>query len=176
MKKGIEIRQVWTLATAMLCMVLAGCINVRIIHEGQPGETSSVPPPPPPIPPGGTFVPVQGQLAGPGSTTVCNFPVSSTRTVFTSPATTQIPPTGKTGFLGSVLDVSTGTVLANTDYYLQYAVNAPITGCCTIVSGSGTLVSCNVTAGLPYRFTAFFKTGHVPPTGHLIQLSGQWTP
>ena len=32
-----------------------------------------------------------------------------------------------------------------------------------------------VTAGLPYRFTAFFKTGHVPPSDHQIQLQGAWT-
>jgi hypothetical protein len=177
-KLGTWRRQAWIMAAATLCAVVAvtvGCINVRIVHEGSPGVSSSGPSGSTPNP-GGNFVPVQGQPVGQTETTICSNPVSGTKTTFTTPTTTQVPPAGKTGFVGSVLNVTTGATIPNTNYYLHIFVNSINKGCCQNVPGSSTLVSSNVTAGLPYRFTAFFKTGFVPPAGHVIQLSGQWTP
>lgn len=183
--KTIERSLDCTLATAMLCALIlaatAGCINIKLTI-GQPAETARTTKPQVPVEeeivdgPGGNFVPVQGQPVGQTETTICGNPVSGTKTTFTTPSTTQIPPAGKTGFIGAVLDVTTGTTIPNTNYYLQIFVNSINKGCCPIVPGTGTLVSSNVTAGLPYRFTAFFKTDHVPPANHVIQLSGQWTP
>jgi hypothetical protein len=125
----------------------------------------------------GTFTPVQGTLTGGGSTTVCGYPVSGTYTRFSNPYLTQTPDTGYTGFQGRVIDTTTSTTIANTDYYLQWFINSlpENNGCCTNVTGSATDIGCKVKPGQPYRFTAFFKTGHVPSSGHQLELQGSWT-
>jgi len=126
-------------------------------------------------PAGGNFVPVQALEVSSGSLTVCNppQPVSGTYVRFYPP--TQIPNTGDTGFRGYLWNVTANAAIANTDYYLQWIVTGANTGCCTPVGGSSTDVSCLVTPGLTYRFTAHFKTGHVPPGNPTIQLNGAWT-
>lgn len=124
---------------------------------------------------GGNFVPVQAARLTGGQTTVCGNPVSGTYVRFSNPYLTQTPDPGITGFRGTVVNLNTGLTIPNSHYYLQYFVNVANNGCCTNVTGSTTEVGCNVTAGLPYRFTAFFKTGNVPPGGHQIRLQGAWT-
>jgi hypothetical protein len=153
----------------VLLLASAGCTSV-IIYMGSPeqGGPSSG------HPAGGDFVPVQALLAGGGQVTVCGQPVSGNYVRFYPP--TQIPPTGYTGFRGALWNVTANSSIPNTDYYLQFFVTSQNNGCCAIVGGSSTDVSCPVTAGLTYRFTAHFKTGHVPAGNPTIQLSGAWTP
>ena len=121
----------------------------------------------------GNFVPVQSLPGSGGSVTVCGQSVSGTYVRFYPP--TQIPNTGDTGFQGSLLNVTTGQTIPNTDYLLQWFVTSANNGCCTPVGGSSSDVSCPVTAGLSYRFTAHFLPGHVPTGNPTIQLNGAWT-
>jgi hypothetical protein len=182
-------RQSWKLIGAALSGILlipaVGCLTITINmgefpKAGSPGAPQALNIPRQPD--SGTFVPVQGAPLGGGQTTVCGQPVSGTYVRFSITTNgqtllTQTPPSGYAGFRGTVLDLTAGSTIANTDYYLQWFINSlpQNNGCCTNVAGSGTEVGCKVTAGMPYRFTAFFKTGHVPPGNHDIQLQGAWT-
>ena len=172
-------------------MGAAGCVQVTVkLAEPQRGAAYQEPQrrvphqdpvEPPPDPGGGNFVPVQQVTVTANPTTICTQPVPGPKATFQfdevgNSYLTQMAPAGKTGFRGYVVDLNTGGTISNTSYYLQYFVNVANNGCCAIVAGSGTDVSCSVTAGLPYRFTAFFKTGSVPPSDHQIRLLGNWTP
>jgi hypothetical protein len=130
---------------------------------------------------GGNFVPVQSAPLGGGGTTVCNQPVSSTYVRFANPVLWQIPDADVIGFQGTVVNTNTQTIIPNTDYYLQWYVNSNPTnqGCCTNLTGSTTEVGCKIIPGIippgrPHRFTAFFKVGKAPQSGHQIRLDGTW--
>jgi hypothetical protein len=112
-------------------------------------------------------------LGSGGSTTICQNPVSGKYYRFYPPA--QTPNTGDIGFQGFVWNVSTGAAVPNTDYYLEWFVTAANKGCCTAVPATPpTDVTCPVTPGLLYKFTAHFKSGKVPPTGTILELRGAW--
>lgn len=167
----------WTRAAlgAVLALAVAGC-NCITINVGQPLPVGSAQPPPAPRPPGGAggnFVPVQASATTGGSLTICNQPVSGTYVRFYPP--TQYPNPGDTGFRGYLWNATTGSTIPNTHYYLQWFVTIANTGCCTPVAGSTTDVSCPVTAGSGYRFTAHFKSGYAPPAGTQVTLQGAWT-
>ena len=179
--------------SAVLLMAVVGCINITIKMAGPQAG------PPPergsedgkssiyngrnnvPTPGGGIFVPVQNATLGGGSTTICGQPVPGQYARFSNPYLTQTPDADVTGFLGTVVDLTASQIIPNTHYYLQWYVNANPTnqGCCTNVTGSTTEVGCKIIPGVvppgrPHRFTAFWKAGNVPPTGHQIQLQGAW--
>ena len=125
---------------------------------------------------GGVFAPVQAARLTGGQATVCGNPVSGTYVRFSNPYLTQTPDAAVTGFRGTVVNTNTGQIIPNTQYYLQWFVNAlpQNNGCCT--NAGTTEVGFKVTAAaLPHRFTAFFKTGNEPPSGHQIRLQGSWT-
>lgn len=150
-----------------LLVAAAGCNCVTIYTGGQ------TPAKPTGAPSGGNFVPVQAQLASSATVTICNQAVSGTYVRFYPP--TQYPNTGDTGYRGYLWNVTAGVAILNTDYLLQWFVTSANTGCCTPVANSTTDVSCPVSAGLAYRFTAHFKTGHVPTGNPTIELRGAWT-
>jgi len=164
--------------SGVVLMAGASCTCVKIYNGCPPcagpymQQGSSQPSPPS----GGDFVPVQATLATGGSISVCGQAVSGTYVRFYPP--TQTAPTGYTGFRGYLVNVNTGATIANTDYELQWFYTAAQgqNGCCANVGGSSTDVSCLVTAGWVYRFTAHFFTGHVPTGNPAIRLNGAWTP
>ena len=160
--------------SGVLLVAVAGCICVKVEVGGQPyaGPGANQGGGPVSAPAGGNFVPVQATLASSGSLTVCGQAVSGTFVRFYPP--TQIPPSGYTSFRGYLWNATTSTVIPNTDYLLQWFVTSANYGCCTDVAGSSTDVTCPVTAGLSYRFTAFFFTGKVPTGSPTIQINGAW--
>lgn len=176
-KHTTTIQQTWKWVRAALGGVLlmagAGCIcttiNMPCPCSPQTGPQTGL------VggPAGGNFVPVQSVLASGGGIKICNQTVSGTYTRFYPP--TQTPNTGDIGFRGFLWNVTTGAAIPNTAYYLQWFVTSANTGCCTAVVNSTTDVSCPVSAGLVYRFTAHFKTGQVPPSNSTIELRGAWT-
>jgi len=166
-------RKLLTITTAGLLLLLvgAGCICIKIDlgapqYAGQGGNQGGG------QPAGGNFVPVQATLAGGGSVSVCGQAVSGSYVRFYPP--TEIPPSGYTSFRGYLWNATTSAVVPNTDYLLQWFVTSANNGCCTVVANSTTDVSCPVTAGLTYRFTAFFLNGHVPTGNPTIQINGAW--
>jgi hypothetical protein len=126
---------------------------------------------------GGPFTPMQFPSASGGVSSICGQTVSGKWVLFPD---TQIPPTGKTGFQGSIWNVTAepDVQISNNDYVLQWWVTGANTGCCSkvIPPTPPNEVKCNVTAGLVYRFIAHFKVGKAPPNGTMIELRGLWTP
>src|SRR5882672_6816406 len=147
-------RRCWKMLSAtvggVLLIAVAGCINITIkIGESQSKAWPPSPPEPPEPPPvGGNFVPVQAAPLGGGPATVCNNPISTTYVRFSNPYLTQIPDANVIGFRGTVVNTNTGAIIPNTDYYLQWFVNANPTNnaCCTNLPG-GTEVGCKIIPG-----------------------------
>jgi len=126
---------------------------------------------------GGPFTPMQFTSASGGVSSICGQTVSGKWVLFPE---TRIPPTGATGFQGSIWNVTANpdVQISNDDYVLQWWVTGANTACCSKFTPPPppNEVKCNVTAGLVYRFIAHFKVGKAPPNGTTIELRGLWTP
>jgi len=177
MKNEMGVR-IWNLAGmalgGLLLMAAAGCTCVSV-NVGYPTSGPQMGPQRY-APAGGNFVPVQAVPGLGGDITICGNPVSGTYVRFHPPV--QTPSTGDTGFRGYLWNVTAGKPIPSSAYYLQWFVTSANTGCCTPLSAPPTPptdVTCPVTPGLAYRFTAHFKTGQIPPNNPTIELRGAWT-
>ena len=124
-------------------------------------------------------MPVQGTGLAGIQQQLCGITVRRAFDLKTSDGqSTQTPNPGDIGFTGYLYDVTAGQSITNTRYVLYYYVNSQNKGCSTNVNNDPFYVGLNVTAGLPYRFTAYFKVmanPAPPPTTHELQLLGTWT-
>jgi hypothetical protein len=121
--------------------------------------------------PGGDFIPVPNQPVWPaGNSLICNTPVSGSYARFW---TTQTPDATKVAFQGYVRDDTSGLVIANVGYKLQWVDSGGSTDCCTNVPNLN-FVGCPVVYGRSYIFAAHFKTGYVPTSGHVVGLYGSF--
>jgi hypothetical protein len=170
------IRRIRPLTLATLLLVITGCVHVTVIlspscqTEKNGGRGGSGPGPNP----GGTFNPVTlVPASGGGEATICTQSVSSFRVQFW---TLQTPDPGYSKFYGYVRNDNTGLAVPNNQFILQWIVNSNLKGCCTTNINNSTWVTCPVTAGTGYRFTAHFLPGFAPPNGTAFSLLGYFIP
>ena len=124
-------------------------------------------------------MPVQGTGAsGTPNTFICNQQVGRYFDLKAPDGSmTQMPNPGDIGFTGYLYNLTTGAAVPTTKYILYYFVNTQTNGCATNVNNNAPYVGCKVTAGLPYHFTAYIKSGAVnaPALNNELQLIGTWT-
>jgi hypothetical protein len=126
---------------------------------------------------GGVFIPCDWPvMAGTGGN-ICipPQPVSGYTDRF---PTNEVPSTGQTALKCQIINKSAtpNVAIDNTDYYLQWFVTSMNNGCMTNLPGTTTWVAYTVTPGLTYHLTAFFKIGHVPAAGTVLELQGVYLP
>ena len=126
---------------------------------------------------GGNFLPVQGPgTAGTPNTFICGVSVGRYFDLKAADgSTTQTPDPSVVGFTGYLYNMTTGASIPNNKYKLYWLVNSQTNGCATNMSSP--YIGFKVTGGLPYHFTAYFKSGvtGIPALTDQLQLLGNWT-
>lgn len=172
-----------TALAAVLLMAGAGCIHVAINVGAPPNQRTGDPNKSggnatriiTEDPPGGNFTPVHApRSASITGTTICGQQVSKYYVRFSNPYLWQTSPPTATAFQGRVFNTNTATMIPNTNYVLQWFIDSSNKQCATNVTGSTTEIGFVVQPGAIYRFTAYFKNNLQPPSGHQIELQGNW--
>jgi len=173
------VRWSWRLRGAALAgiVLMAGagcnCININLGSPQASSAGGGRPGYPPPS--GGSFTPVQSAITGSGgNVTICTPPqtISPKHVNFYPPS--QSPNPGENGFRGYLFNVSTGQIISNNTYVLQWIVDIANRGCGTPVANSTTDVFFPATAGTSYKIVAHFKPNQIPPNNPPIKLYGAW--
>lgn len=177
--KARALGQAWRSTRLVLCgallVGLPGCICIHNqVMIPTPAGSYAAPSKGSAPPSGGNFAPVQAAIIqASGTATVCNQTVSKTHVEFWLP-TIPGPTAGETHFQGWLVNLSTGQIIANNTYVLQWIISFSNKGCATPVSGSGTDVRFTAQAGASYKIAAHFKPNQVPPNNPQIELRGAW--
>ena len=126
---------------------------------------------------GGSLMPIQDPVVSGSSIQVCMKTVCGKKVRFDG---TQTPPAGELSFRGGLVRINADgsrTAVNNSTYVLQLFAGSGDASCCSIVTGSTTDVSRNITAGSAYTITAFWiRNVDAPPLSTMIELQGAWLP
>jgi hypothetical protein len=124
---------------------------------------------------GGVFLPVDDPVSAGTLQNIC-VPPQAVSGYYDRFLQAYTPTATQTGLKCKIMNKSSNVFLANTDYYLNAFVNVQTNGCMTNFPGTTDTVGCDVIPGYRYVFTAYFKSGHVPPAGTILELQGEWQP
>lgn len=151
-----------------------GCICINNQVGIPPGGSYATKPTGSAPPSGGNFAAVTAALTGTTDpNTICGQNVTKKRANFYPPSIPG-PTAGETHFQGWLVNVSTGAIIPNSHYVLQWIININNKGCANPVSGSTTDVRFAAQSGVYYQIAAHFKPGFVPPGNPTIELRGSW--
>jgi hypothetical protein len=121
-----------------------------------------------PTDPKGTFIPCDWPYTSGSLGSICNPPQQYA-------AYDQFPTNEVATANGTVtcwiLDKSTGNKISNSDYYM-YLFHSTLENGCMTPQSDGQTFQMAVTQNHNYHFTAYFKSGHVPPAADVLELQG----